>query len=147
TEMETIKLTGQEVIRFVYNGDSDNIYYYKRETYVVFDGSQSIDSRQLNAAGAVAVVAGSSWSGYVPVPEGVDLEISGIVDGLTSKFFYDLDLNVVGSITITNGIIPQNIIPNNAAFIGFNVRTPAAGDSRLTARMFYVEDDRGGGGY
>lgn len=147
TEMETIKLTGQEVIRFVYNGDSDNIYYYKRETYVVFDGSQSIDSRQLNAAGAVAVVAGSSWSGYVPVPEGVDLEISGIVDGLTSKFFYDLDLNVVGSITITNGVIPQNIIPNNAAFIGFNIRTPAAGDSRLTARMFYIEDDRGGGGH
>lgn len=145
-EMETIKLSGSESIKFVYNGDTEDIEYYKRETYEVWNGSQSIDGQQLNGSGNVINNPNSSWSGYVEMPENTNLEIEGINLGQNTKAFYDIDFNVLGTISIQNGTIEVARIPSGAKYIGFNTRTTATGDSRPTARLFYVYDSLSQGG-
>src|SRR5690606_6012876 len=61
-----------------------------------------------------------------------------------SKFFYDSALNVVGSITINNGIINASDIPATAEYLGLNLKNTALGDGTDTAEIYSYIDDLDG---
>lgn len=101
----------------------------------------------LAANGNIGNNVDGAWTGLIPIPETYNyFEITGVPTGLNSKIFYNKFGLIVGSLTLNNGIVDRGSVPDDAEFIGFNVKTATAGDGTLTTKIVFIEDDLAGVG-
>lgn len=135
TKYMGVEITGDAYV-WVYRTPSvDGMQFLANETHSTYVPANVVAGEEIRADGTIWTGRpNSAWSGHVPVIPGMDIELSGILTGFNAKAFYDADKNVIGTTSINNGVIKWDDVPAGTSYIGFNVKTPATGDSSATAR-------------
>jgi hypothetical protein len=142
TGQELVIFRTNEIGEYIQGEDLAKLSQVYRKINDLINGP-AIRRQELNGAGTIVPRAddGFSWSGYIPIKQGLNIKIEGIPTGFNSKFFYTKNREVISTYTVNNGIILASSIPVDAAYIGMNYANLILGDGTATAKVWNYVDD------